>query len=269
VADTAETPGTNDIKEILAGLRKHVIVVLLMIDVSGSMRGARIGAVNDAIGKALPDLKKYESENSGTEIRVAIMEFSSVSRWKTPAPEPVSSFHYDDIQETGGGTNYGKALAALSEFLSRKDFLNSPDVHAPVIVILTDGKPSDKALYGEELRALMSNVWFRRAARAGLAVEEGAESPECRQALVEFTGGESMVFLAKDLRKLEGQVRFVIMAGVDAITKQGAVRNEPDCRDGELESFFANPPSRAEDISGIDIPGLDEIDWEHDFPPFG
>jgi len=103
VADAAETTGTHDINEILDSLRRRIIAVFFMIEVSGGMKGARIGAVNDAVRNALPDLKKYEIENPGTEILIAIMEFSSAPRWKTLSPVPVSSFHYDDTEETGGG----------------------------------------------------------------------------------------------------------------------------------------------------------------------
>ena len=217
---------TPSIESIDAMLVKRAMVVFFIIDISGSMKGARIGAVNDAIRNLLPELKKREASNTNAEIRVAILEFSSNANWRTLTPQPVSSFVYDDITYVSGGTNFGKAFHALNEKLTRNAFLSAAaGSYTPLIILLTDGKPSDIALYPEELNQLKKNSWFRYATKAGIAIEEGALSPECKKVLLEFTGNESMVLEAKNTNILSKQMELVTLTGVDFVTQQGSLQN--------------------------------------------
>ena len=217
---------TPAIDSIDAMLVKRAMVVFFIIDISGSMKGARIGAVNDAIRNLLPELKKREASNTNAEIRVAIMEFSSSANWRTLTPQPVSTFIYDDITYVSGGTNFGNAFNALNEKLSRNAFLSAAaGAYTPLIILLTDGKPSDIALYPEALNNLKKNSWFRYATKAGIAIEEGALSPECKKVLLEFTGNESMVLEAKNTNILSRQIELVTLTGVDFVTQQGSLQN--------------------------------------------
>ena len=89
---------TPDVSNIVTSLKKRAMVVFFVVDISGSMRGARIGAVNDAIRNVLPELKKRERGNTAAEIRIAVLEFSTRANWRTLSPEPVSTFQYQDIE---------------------------------------------------------------------------------------------------------------------------------------------------------------------------
>ena len=190
---------TPDVSNIVTSLKKRAMVVFFVVDISGSMRGARIGAVNDAIRNVLPELKKRERGNTAAEIRIAVLEFSTRANWRTLSPEPVATFQYQDIENVGGGTNYGTAFAALNEKLSRKQFLNATaGAYTPLIIFMTDGKPSDMGLYKEELARLKQNKWFQYSTRAGIAIEEGALSPECKRFLMEFTENDKNVYEAKN-----------------------------------------------------------------------
>lgn len=207
---------TPSIDTIMPDLKKRAMVVFFIIDISGSMKGNRIQAVNDAIRNLIPELKKREASNTNAEIRVAIMEFSSNANWRTTEPVPVSSFNYNEITYVGGGTNFGKAFSALNKKLSRNEFLkSSAGSYTPLIILMTDGKPSDLALYKEELDILKQNSWFQYATKAGIAIEEGALSPECRKVLLEFTSNESMVLLASNTNVLAKQIQLVTLTGVD------------------------------------------------------
>lgn len=294
-----ETPSIDTIDTILV---KRAMVVFFIIDISGSMKGARIGAVNDAIRNLLPELKKREASNTNAEIRIAIMEFSSAANWRTLSPQPVSGFVYDDITYVSGGTNFGAAFTALNEKLSRKAFLNAAaGSYTPLIILLTDGKPSDIALYPEPLEKLKHNTWFQYATKAGIAIEEGALSPECKKVLFEFTGSEKMVLEAKDTNVLSKQIELVTLTGVDFVTQQGSLQNagnnakpngatfgsavnnvppQPTPQSVEqpqaqpLQQATSQPTSQAAPVdvtAGANpvIPGLSDIDWENDFPTFG
>ncbi|MDR2529147.1 MAG: VWA domain-containing protein [Synergistaceae bacterium] len=262
MANSNETSEVRDIEAILASLRQRVMVIVFIIDVSGSMKGVRIEAVNYAIRGVLPHIVRKERENV-TETRLAVMEFSGAAQWRTLTPEPASSFRYE-ITDTGGGANYSKAFKALNEKLSWGEFLSASDeVYAPVILMLTDGKPSDPALYKEELVSLSTNPWFVSASKVGIAIAEGAESPECQQALTEFTGSGSMVFMVRDVQTLGRYIRGAVIAGIDASLKRGVLMNERRHRETTrpVLPFYASPVEAA----GGEIPGLEEIDWEREF----
>lgn len=54
---------TPSIDTIMPDLKKRAMVVFFIIDISGSMKGNRIQAVNDAIRNLIPELKKREASN--------------------------------------------------------------------------------------------------------------------------------------------------------------------------------------------------------------
>lgn len=302
---------TPSLDTIMPDLKKRAMVVFFIIDISGSMKGNRIQAVNDAIRNLIPELKKREASNTNAEIRVAIMEFSSNANWRTTEPVPVSSFNYNEITYVGGGTNFGKAFAALNKKLSRNEFLkSSAGSYTPLIILMTDGKPSDLALYKEELDILKQNSWFQYATKAGIAIEEGTLSPECRKVLLEFTSNESMVLLASNTNVLAKQIQLVTLTGVDFVTQRGSIQNNtsgvapsngqfrstvsspqtnpvntPQSTNNGQMSPVSNPGQPAGGASQVntpsstatldptsganpEIPGLQGIDWENDFPTF-
>lgn len=302
---------TPSLDTIMPDLKKRAMVVFFIIDISGSMKGNRIQAVNDAIRNLIPELKKREASNTNAEIRVAIMEFSSNANWRTTEPVPVSSFNYNEITYVGGGTNFGKAFSALNKKLSRNEFLkSSAGSYTPLIILMTDGKPSDLALYKEELDILKQNSWFQYATKAGIAIEEGALSPECRKVLLEFTSNESMVLLASNTNVLAKQIQLVTLTGVDFVTQRGSIQNNTSGAlpsNGQFRSTVSSPQtspvntpqgtnngqvspvSNPEQLTGgasqvntpsstatldptsganPEIPGLQGIDWENDFPTF-
>ena len=276
---------TPEVENIVTSLKKRAMVVFFVIDISGSMRGARIGAVNDAIRNILPELKKREKGNTTAEIKIAVLEFSTRANWRTLSPESVSTFKFQDIDNVGGATNYNTAFSALNEKLSRKQFLNSTaGSYTPLIIFMTDGKPSDMGIYPEELERLKQNRWVQVSTRAGIAIEEGALSPECKRALMEFTENENNVFEAKNTVILAKQIELVTLTGVDFVTKQGSIQTTtPDSKPTETSQensthntdttnrapspeVHYETPSQNSSSSNTSSPTIPmEIDWDKDF----
>ncbi|MBQ1398115.1 MAG: VWA domain-containing protein [Clostridia bacterium] len=274
---------TPDVSHIVTSLKKRAMVVIFVVDISGSMKGARIGAVNDAIRNVLPELKKREKSSTSAEIKVAILEFSTNARWRTLIPEPVSTFRFTDITDVYGGTNYGKAFEKLNEKPSADQFMSATaGAYTPLIVFMTDGKPSDMGLYHEYLNELKKNKWFRYSTRVGIAIEEGALSPECRRVLTEFTDNEKNVYEAKNTVVLARQIRLVTLTGVDTVTHQGSVQNAAPPQTPASKShadrsdrFDLGTPPPIGMSSGAPAPAapetasptlpIDEIDWDNDF----
>ena len=270
---------TPDVANIVTNLKKRAMVVFFVVDISGSMRGARIGAVNDAIRNVIPELRKREKGNTAAEIRVAVLEFSTRANWRTAFPEPVATYQYNDIEQVYGGTNYGTAFAALNEKRSTRQFLSATaGAYTPLIIFMTDGKPSDMGLYPDELAQLKQNQWFKYSTRAGIAIEEGALSPECKRVLLEFTENEDNIYEAKNTVILAKQIELVTLTGVDLVTQQGSIQNSsapvdttvthtpPPAPKVSLERPSAPPPVEqpAPAAASPTLP-IADIDWENDF----
>ena len=267
---------TPDVSNIVTSLKKRAMVVIFVIDISGSMKGARIGAVNDAIRNVLPELKKREKGNTSAEIKVAILEFSTNAHWRTLVPEPVSTFQFTDITDVYGGTNYSKAFEKLNEKLSADQFMSSTaGAYTPLIVFMTDGKPSDMGLYRDYLDELKQNKWFRYSTRVGIAIEEGALSPECKRVLTEFTDNEKNVYEAKNTVVLARQIKLVTLTGVDSVTHQGSVQNSAPQQPAasQRRSFWdvqaqpepvSDPVPEVVETASPTLP-IGEIDWDNDF----
>jgi hypothetical protein len=74
---------------------------------------------------------------------------------------------------------------------------------APVIILLSDGGPTDD--YGKELNALKGNNWFKAAIKIAIAIGEDAN----QEVLKEFTGNDECVLRANNLSILKKMIRFV------------------------------------------------------------
>ena len=245
---------TPDISNIMTQLKRRAMIVILVIDVSGSMRKQRIGAVNDAIRNLIPELQKRERSNTSAEIKLAILEFSSEAHWRTAEPVPVSRFRYEDITDVSGGTNYGTAFEELNKKMNERQFFNATaGAYAPLIIFMTDGKPTDVGIYPDELEKLKRNKWFQISTRAGIAIAEGALSEKCKEALVKFTENADNIYDAKDTALLAKQIQLVTLTGVDFVAQKGSVQHQaPQAQTKKGVSSSASPTLP---IDKIDVAG--------------
>ena len=62
-------------------IARKMCSVIFLLDTSGSMSGAPIGAVNDAIKNVLPELISMNDSNPDNEIKIAIMTFDYEAKW--------------------------------------------------------------------------------------------------------------------------------------------------------------------------------------------
>ena len=60
-------------------IAKKTMHLFFMVDTSGSMRGAKIGAVNDAIRNVLPIVREISDYNADAEIKIAALNFSNIN----------------------------------------------------------------------------------------------------------------------------------------------------------------------------------------------
>lgn len=131
--------------------------VYLLIDTSGSMNGEPIAAVNHGLQSLIATLRQEPFALESVHLSVLtfdrevseVMPLTPLARVEVPQLTPPSS----------GPTLLGKALAVLMEKLDRNLIRNSATEKGdwkPLLFVMTDGKPSDTALYREMSERLKS-----------------------------------------------------------------------------------------------------------------
>lgn len=193
-----------------AKLPRKICPVIFMLDTSGSMGGAPIGAVNSAMETILPELISMNDENPDAEIRVAVMSFSEDRKIQWISGEnglvKPEDFTWQDLQAYGG-TPMGAAFEELERVLHvDTGFMNQASGSvAPVLFLLTDGEPTDD--YRSGLAVLQNNNWYKVAAR--IAVGYGIESNDAL--LAEFTKNTETVLHTNDPRELKAKIQFIVI----------------------------------------------------------
>ena len=121
---------------------KKSMVIFFLVDTSSSMEGTKLDSLNKVMGEILPEL--IGVGEAGTDVKVAVLSFSSGCEWVTPEPVLVEEYQRWENLKADGVTDLGEACEELASKLSRNGFLRSPSLsYAPVIFLLTDGYPTD------------------------------------------------------------------------------------------------------------------------------
>jgi len=172
------------------GLPKKTLTIFFVIDTSGSMEGIKMSALNRRFNELIAELREAREDYGNVRFRAAVLAYSYGARWVTGGSVEIDKFNWPDLEATGI-TDFGAACKALNEKLSRKPF--KPDTCPPVIIVTTDGEPSDDWKAG--LAELMQNEWFKCAAKWGIAIGEDAD----RDVLAAFTGNRETVLDTFDI----------------------------------------------------------------------
>ena len=160
--------------------------LILMIDISGSMTGHKIGAVNDAMENLIDALKNYSA--SSESVSLSVMLFSKNVSWMNDSDVAVENFEWIEPECTGM-TSLGKACLLLSDKLQSEDKTYD-------ILVLSDGCPTDD--YDEGIEALDSLTSFQNSRRFAIAIGDDADIPS----LVRFTADAQKFYKVSDLNDL-------------------------------------------------------------------
>lgn len=207
---------------------RRMCPVIFLLDTSGSMEGAPIGAVNAAIEGVLPELISMNDSNADNEIKVAIMSFDYGANWITGdelvSPEDLKA-SWQDVN-ANGLTAMGEAFRELNKKLSASHgfMQRASGSVAPVLFLLSDGEPTDD--YQSNLNTLKQNAWYKVAARVAIGYGESNDD-----VLREFTSNRETVLHTDNPEDLKKMIRFVaITSSRVASTGSSAVTpdNNPD-----------------------------------------
>lgn len=198
---SAAFAGEDDFLDTMEPAKKSMTIFFL-IDVSGSMKGTKIGSLNSTMEELLPSL--IGVGEATTDVKIAVMKFSTDVKWVTPEPVRIEEYQYWNRLEAEGLTFMGDAFMELSKKLSRNSFLNSPSLSfAPVIFLLSDGSPNDD--WEKGLKTLKENKWFQH----GLKIALGIGSEVNMDVLRAFTGNEELAVRAKNADQLRELVKLL------------------------------------------------------------
>lgn len=205
---------------------RRTMVLFFVVDTSGSMYGDKIGALNDAIRETLPDLQDLSENNADAKIKIATLQFDSDVRWRDSEPVDSENFVWNDLQASGL-TSLGAALSELKGKLSTQKFMQEAvGSFAPVIILLSDGEPTDD--YKTALEEIKKNNWFKHAIKVAIAIGNDAD----KNILAEVVGNAEAVIDVHNKETLKKLIRFVSVtssqvnsrsSGVDDTTKSEKV----------------------------------------------
>ena len=193
-----------NIKEQEKPARK-LLPIIYVLDTSGSMIGARIASVNRAMSETMDVLKAISDKNPTAELKIGVCRFATGAEWiMANGLVFMEDFYWTDLK-AGGLTDYGKALEALHDKLSRKEFLDSEvGYKLPVIIFMSDGGPTDD--YENALENInTNNKWFRNSTKIAIAIGDDADV----EVLGRVTGSQKSVIRVDDQEALMDLIKVV------------------------------------------------------------
>lgn len=208
--------------EKLVGIAQTEIIVIPIIDVSGSMSGEKIGQVNSAMESVPDQLRKINDDSIEANLLVAPLEFSNGARWvslKNEEPMSPEAYRWVDVK-ANGVTDLGEAFKKLAQKLTvteKGGWMKGRGGAAPVLILLSDGGPTDD--YRTQLESLKKRGWFRAAIKFAISIGDDADD----RVLAEFTGNPEAVIKIRDFKDLSSIVRTVIVSASKSASQSASV----------------------------------------------
>lgn len=225
------------------GVSRKSLVIFFLIDVSASMNGTKMGELNTIMEELIPEIRKVGEAD--TEVKVAVLTFSTDVKWMYAEPIPVEEFEWVRLNASGV-TSLGAALKELSSRMSRNSFLNSPSLSfAPVMFLMTDGYPSDD--YEEGLRALSTNSWYKYGLKAALGIGNEAND----DVLAQFTGTPDTVVHAYTGEQLAQMIKIVAVTASQIGSKSMTLSEQADAELSDEDVYASKQKMLGQQIQNL------------------
>lgn len=192
-------------------IAKERLNVILLVDASKSMAGKRIKQVNEAILDIKSYLCNLQDENPNVDFYITIIPFSTdASFYNNTEMININKFDFSGIK-TGGWSNLHLAYDKLGGILKKESKGGiMPDFGgvAPIILLLTDGHPTNMA-YADNLKAIEPSPWFKAALRYGVAIE--LDDERTTNVLRDFVGKNGDVIKCYDSSMLKNIIKIIVL----------------------------------------------------------
>lgn len=228
---------------------RRTMVLMFVVDTSGSMEGDKIGSLNVAVQEVIPYIQDISDNNADAQIKVAAMEFASGTEWMYPQPIEVENFQWRDL-EAGGLTCLGEAYQELNEKMSASSgfMKEAAGSFAPAIILMSDGEPTDD--WQRPLEKLRKNNWFKAAIKVAIAIGEGAD----QNVLAEFTGNKEAVLTVHNKEELKKIIHFVSVTASQVASSHASVgKDAPETKQDENIEKLKDAIDNNSELSGVEI----------------
>ena len=213
-------------------------VFILAVDTSLSVKN-KIDVINEAIKNSIKEIKELDHGHNIAKVMVSILEFNSEAIWKPEKPQEIQNFNFIDLKcSNTAQSKYSLIYEQSNEILTTKEFLKEAKDYYPIILLISDGKPTDS--YEESLVQCEKNEFFKKAMRVAIPIitdtnmtdEQYRESVDY-EFMMDFTGQrEERIFSVAHLNDLIDMLEIVT---------QTAVRGENKKRKQALEFDLDDP----------------------------
>ena len=128
------------------------------------------------------------------------------------------------ILDANGLTDLGAAFLELNDKLSKNGFMDrgaaSSGFYAPVILLLSDGEPTDD--YLTALKKLQQNKWYQAALKIAIAIGEDAN----REVLKKAIRNVELLFTVNDIGSLKKIIRFIAVTSSQIASTSATVSED-------------------------------------------
>lgn len=150
-----------------------------ILDVSGSMIGDNMQALDYAIEESIPELLRIQNQLNGIVVQVSVLTFSDSAKWIVKQ-QNISDFKWNGVIAEGV-TNTSKALKKLYNSIVNKEFKVSEN--KPVFILVTDGYSTDNPL--PILKKILKESVGKNSVRLSIAIGDDVDT----DFLIKFING--------------------------------------------------------------------------------
>lgn len=145
--------------------------IIFAIDASNSMKGYKIGAINDCVNNVLSKLKSV-ARRKGNTIGISVIGFSSrLFRW-TNGFVPADDFKYSYVEMVDGLTDVN---ALLAELINLTETSMAPEAKR-FVVLFSDGLSTEE--YSENIEQWSNTKQYKDIKKIVVAFEDDLRDPQ-------------------------------------------------------------------------------------------
>lgn len=178
--------------------------VILLLDVSGSMRGEKIDSLYNATIDMIETFAAAQAREQ--EIDVAIITFGDKLDLHT-SYTPVKDLRARGINKltASGQTPMGTAVKMAKDMIDDKT-VTTGRIFRPAVVLVSDGEPTDS--WEEPFKSFINDGRSAKCQRFAVAIGKSAR----RDVLEKFTLDSKAVFYAEDAKDISEQFKTISMS---------------------------------------------------------
>lgn len=185
----------------------RMLPVLVLADVSASMKGHKLAAQNESIAEMI-DAFRADSATRGA-VHLAVISFGGDAAELAVPLTRIEDVTWKDSLGAAGRTPWGAAISLASDVLAEL-----PDTaYQPTIVMTSDGIPTD--IWQPALDRLIGTKRGAQANRYAIAIGEDADSSR----LAQFAGAAERVLSAQEASDIVEYFRRITMQVTQALVR--------------------------------------------------